>query len=490
MLIVGAVLRLRQWFACRALWLDEAMLVDNLARLSFWELSQGLDLNQAAPLGFLWLQKILMVLLGDSELVLRTAPLIFGIGSLVLAAKYLQRFSVGVGLFLGLLFVCFSDSLVYFSNEVKHYEIDVFVALLLLNLAASYFDPQKTPSHSRVVNLSLWGALGLWFSYPALFVLGAIGLAMLWRQIREKCPGDWFKLGIIFCVWGISLLGLFFISIQPQMTTDLSNFWSRVFMPWPPWKDWKKFGQLLILLFHNPANVFYLFLGIPVFFLGAWAMVRKNALLTCSSLLPLLLALFASSFGLYPFFGRLLLFSLPAMLLALAMGIELLVKFGIRYQKHLAVGLGMLLAGYLYSHNLKSVAKNFWEPLQTQDLRPALSTLQKQVQKGDTLYVFPFAVPGFRYYSRRMGLSGVDIFEGHFLLNRDYSSEIKQFDERRRVWVLYSSLMHNPRTNPTDQQDHKDLVLDQFRQRGQGRIEQVLPGVSLYLFDLSKDRLH
>jgi hypothetical protein len=82
---VGAVLRLVQFFSCRSLWYDEALLALNVLHRSFKGLFQPLDYHQGAPVGFLLLEMLSTQLAGKGELALRTIPLLAGIASLFVA---------------------------------------------------------------------------------------------------------------------------------------------------------------------------------------------------------------------------------------------------------------------------------------------------------------------------------------------------------------------------------------------------------------------
>src|SRR3990172_1675949 len=133
---LGIVFRLVQYLYNRSLWLDEAALALNIIDRPFAGLLASLDYDQAAPLGYLVIEKAMVLLLGDSEYSLRLFPLIAGVVSVLLfywvARQHLDLLAalIAVGLF------ATSRELIYYSAEVKQYGSDVLVALALL-LAAS-----------------------------------------------------------------------------------------------------------------------------------------------------------------------------------------------------------------------------------------------------------------------------------------------------------------------------------------------------------------
>ena len=71
LILLGVALRLRQYLALRSFWLDEAMLALNIVGRSFSGLLKPLDYNQGGPVGFLLAEKMVVNLLGNSELSLR-----------------------------------------------------------------------------------------------------------------------------------------------------------------------------------------------------------------------------------------------------------------------------------------------------------------------------------------------------------------------------------------------------------------------------------
>jgi hypothetical protein len=76
-LLAGFILYARQYLANRSLWLDEAMLVNNVVSHSLrFLLTQALESEQAAPVGFLISLKILGKFLGYQDFILRLVAFI------------------------------------------------------------------------------------------------------------------------------------------------------------------------------------------------------------------------------------------------------------------------------------------------------------------------------------------------------------------------------------------------------------------------------
>ena len=64
-IVFGIVVRLVQYLSNRSLWADEAALALNIVNRSYSELGQPLDYDQAAPIGFLWLEKLAIDIFGN-----------------------------------------------------------------------------------------------------------------------------------------------------------------------------------------------------------------------------------------------------------------------------------------------------------------------------------------------------------------------------------------------------------------------------------------
>ncbi len=129
LIVLGVVLRLRQYLTGRSLWIDEAMLALNVVNRDFFGLFKPLDLDQGSPIGFLLVEKIANSFFGRSEYALRLVPLIVGIASIWLFYLLLKRTTSGPGLLIALALFVFNPRLIYYSSEVKQYIVDVSVTI-------------------------------------------------------------------------------------------------------------------------------------------------------------------------------------------------------------------------------------------------------------------------------------------------------------------------------------------------------------------------
>src|SRR4029453_8312482 len=82
LIVLGAALRIGVFLVNRSFSIDEADLSRILIDSSWRDLIGPLDYAQVEPPGFLFVQKISLSLLGNSETTFRIFPLLCGIGSL------------------------------------------------------------------------------------------------------------------------------------------------------------------------------------------------------------------------------------------------------------------------------------------------------------------------------------------------------------------------------------------------------------------------
>ena len=172
----------------------------NIVDRSFVQLLKPLDYGQGAPVGFLMLERTAFHLFGPGEYALRLFPFLSGMISLLLFYRLAKQSlpSRAVPIALGLFAT--AAPLIYYSSEVKQYSGDVAIALLLWSAAIYYASCKLTLG--RVAVFGVLGAVSIWFSHPATFVLAGIGVSLIlfcppedrWAQ-AQKVIGCLFLVG-------------------------------------------------------------------------------------------------------------------------------------------------------------------------------------------------------------------------------------------------------------------------------------------------------
>ncbi|MGA7928379.1 MAG: glycosyltransferase family 39 protein, partial [Candidatus Sulfotelmatobacter sp.] len=227
---VGAGLRLRQFFSCRSLWYDEALFALNVLHRSFKGLFQPLDYHQGAPVGFLLLEKLSTLLAGKGELALRTIPLLAGIVSLVVFYEVARLYLSAKAVPIAFILFSLSKSLIYYSSEAKQYSTDVLVTLALLHLVFKL--SEGSLSRRKLFDASGVGALAIWFSHPASFVLAGAATVLIIDSLLAGNAQKLRRLMWIFFPWAGSWALCYSVSLRfLGGNTVLLDYWRGTFPP-------------------------------------------------------------------------------------------------------------------------------------------------------------------------------------------------------------------------------------------------------------------
>ena len=478
MVLFGIILRVSQYAANRSLWLDEAMVALNIIGRSFERLLQPLDYNQAAPPGFLLVEKALAAMLGASEYALRLLPLLLGIAALVLfwemAYNCVERrvWPIAVLLF------AVSDSLIYYSSEVKQYSGDVAVAVLLYTMCFRL--ESKKLTRIQIVVFGILGGLVVWLSHPAAFVLAGIGSILLLASIVEKDWSRLLKLLPILLFWGMSFAALYFVSLEKVAKNRLLlHLWKQSFLPLPPttFADFAWFGATVIEFSKNPLRQPFPAIVLPIIALGCLDMflTKRKRFLQLISPLPFLL--FASAIHKYPMTGRFLLFLLPPVFIFIAEGLDFI---GCK-KNRLCFPLAAVAASLLVLYPLGHAAFHLIRPRMTEEMKPVLSHVQKKWSEGDELYVFWSAEPAFVYYADKFGFENAKMTKGIGFTNNwtEYFKDFEKLIGEKRIWFIFS------RTWMGENDNEKGPLLNYLDSRGTRKDSFEAFNASAYLYDLS-----
>jgi hypothetical protein len=375
---IGVALRLLAYAENRPLYRDERSLLENLVALPVFDFHTTLTEYQLAPPGFLAIERMLvrLPLPGREVLAARSFPLVCGLASIFLFRAAARRFltphavPIAMGLF------ALSDWLIYYSAEMKQYSCDLALTLAALLLAVGPMRRMSseateeteasgvaTLSPRRLLCIAGFGAVGIWFSYPLVFVLAGVGTYLVAPAAIRRDGRGILSLVAVGVAWASSFAACYLVSHgMLDKGRFIWDWWDFAFLRVPPHSlaELKlEFWQLLNV-FDSPADVktplgpvFTAILALVLAIAGATSMLRRRPgglyLLTA----PLAFVLAASVLRQYPFHGRLLIFLVPSVQMLVSQGAAVISRPG---GAGLAGALGAFLllqpAGDALSHRL------------------------------------------------------------------------------------------------------------------------------------------
>ncbi len=406
LLLLGFVLRLRQYLTGRSLWLDEAMLALNIVNRNFIELFQTLDYDQGSPIGFLLVEKIFNILFGEHELVLRIFPFFVGVVGLGMFYLLLRRTVSGIGLLTGLALFAVGSELIYYASEVKQYTLDVAISTTMLYLAFPLFERQREKRHW--IYLWLAGILAFWFSHPALFVLAGIGFTLLIQALWKRDRSEIGRVVMLGITW-VANLGLLYLFSLQHLTQNkfLREYWQENFIPVPPWSNWGWFATSFRGLLQDQIGITVsAWLVFILVVLGCISLFNKNKAYTGAILAIFFFATIASSLWLYPLGGRFSLFMVPMVIIFISQAVDAL-EHKLQAQFRWSSLIAFLVGVYLVYAPMVDAFSYYRDPKYFEHIRPSMEMLSDNWQAGDDLFISNGAVPAFRFYAERYGLGEV-----------------------------------------------------------------------------------
>ena len=477
-------LRLDYFAPGRSLWLDEAMLGVNIQRQGLLDLVRPLLFDQAAPLGFLMLEWMLHRLLGGSDDLLRVVPLLAGLASLPMIFMLARQDGTSPFAWLALVLVALAPEHVRYSSELKQYSLDALVATYLM---WCFGETLKQPADLQArIRLARSGALAVWFSHPSVVVLAGLGAAIVllhWREVRD--PAFFRAWAGVGAAWAISFAVLYLLHLRHVASNPaLTDFWRRSFAPLPPWSNWGWYRTSLSGVLNHLFSFRSGVLPSALVLLGVASLWWRRRPLAVALVLTLGATLLASALSRYPFYGRFLLFLMPATALALAEGVERCRQWLSSWSPWLASGVYLGLAGLLLFQAVDIDRQHFRDHPVMEEIKPLMQQVADHRRPGDHIYVYYGAVPAFSFYATRYGFGHGEFVEGTFHRWQPdlYLAEIDRALGAGRTWFVFSHNCNHCR--PRVKVNEQRFILDHADRRGT-LIEQLDgPGTTAYLYDL------
>jgi hypothetical protein len=476
--VMGAVLRIARWVHPRSLWLDEIYLAQSVVGRSLHDLLFTPLMDwQAAPAGFLFLVHFCVAIFGSGERSLRLVSLLFGLASLPLMLGVARRVLSGGGVFVAMAFFSFLGPLIYYSNELKPYSCDVVASLAITLAVLRWMDD---PNFRRSAIAAAVGAVAVFFSFPAVFVLAGAGIWMLARR--------WTAIGqtvVVGAVWAGAFALNYLIFLRPftdgEAHPHLVQYWiaQNAFMPHGPVDAVEWIFSNLVAIARNPGAMWldYPDAALIGLIVGVVAVAHRRGKLLLL-LAPLPIVLLASAIKQYPFGDRLALFFVPQYLLLIVVGVESL------WTNLAAKAAAAAIAGCILIPSAQRATGYLFYPCGREESLPVYRWVASHYRPGDVVYLSHFAEPSFRFYESQSGWpddlprAGALHVQPAIVQPSQIFDDIKPLAGKPRVWLI---LIHA---------EGGDFDVGQFTRtafdhigRASTTMTHVETGAAVYLYD-------
>jgi hypothetical protein len=320
-IVLGILIRLKLLLLNVPYGQDACALSSSLNR-NFLELFQPLDYFQVAPPVFMILSSFLVKILGNNyafetkDLILRLLPFICGVISMPLFYMLIKKITDNKYFIYVCLFIfSFNFPAIMYSAQFKQYTLELMISLILLNM---FFTINvKEILIRKLLWLSLFIAIAPWCSHTSFIIIFAGFITILIDILNNK----YFDLkkclilllpilisSVIFCKF-------YYMPIRMSSTYDfMQDFWNNVEPSFFTLGNFiNMFGEKNenFLKFNMNGYVYLIFLIINAIIL----FFRKNIKEICLILIPILICIIASFFKIFPYEGRMIIYTLPLFLI-------------------------------------------------------------------------------------------------------------------------------------------------------------------------------
>lgn len=392
-IIIGIAWALFQLIYDRSVWLDEAMLANNIINRNFLALILPLDNNQLAPIGYLLLLKATGLIFNYHSIALRAVSVIAYIGCLYYSF-ILFRFLIKnqIAFLLSICLLVFNPILLYYATEIKPYIFDVLATLIII-----YYTIITTDNTKKITTLFFAFFIFFFLSHITIFLLPG---SFLYLFFNSKIKTKQLFVFTLFLALLLVFSGYYFSLLHHHpSSTHLQNYWEsqNVFFDLKkPYLFYEKIKQIYSNLFLQFCSIdcSFVFFCI-VFFSGVFVIVRQKKFSFLLLLLsPIFIHLLLSVLHLYPLESRLSLYSIPiANILIGVFFSTFLEKINIKSPQFFSLVSAVVLFTYIFIFFKKT---DF--PFQREEIKPLLEILHKKTLPTETIFIYYASKPAFDFY--------------------------------------------------------------------------------------------
>ncbi|HEX6134251.1 MAG TPA: hypothetical protein VFZ24_09810, partial [Longimicrobiales bacterium] len=273
-------------------------------------------------------------------------------------------------------------------------------------------------------------------------VLGASGVLLL-LAMRGELPEARRVVARVIVPWSVAAITAGLVSrvlVSPETMTFVKLTWEGddAFGPLPVW-HW----QTLQWLWHRLVRIIGLTTGLgytaaPLYVAlaigGFWEIGRKRRRHVLVLLAPIVVTFGVAMAQVYPFSGRLVIFLLPSLLLAIAAAVAQIGRwFWARGRSAAAIASTVLAA-------TPPVVRIVTQPpvYRLQEARPLLEWVSESRQEDDAVFVWYRLSPNVLWYGPMIGMPREHVVWGGCWLDnpRRFLEDLEPMRGRNRVWLL------------------------------------------------------
>ncbi|RYD54857.1 MAG: hypothetical protein EOP56_17975 [Sphingobacteriales bacterium] len=471
-IVAGIILRIVVYLQNRCLIIDEANIARNIYERGYTALAMPLNYEQYAPPIFLWMLKACTQFFGYSEYVFRLVPFFSASVSLLLLYDLLKHFIRRSSMWHVLFLMASGAIYIRYATEVKQYSTDMMVALVLIRLAIGRIMPAGRQA-GFIAKWAFGGSLAIWLSMPSVFVLVAVAGYYAYDIVRSKRYEDLRSLILICAIWAAQFLIYYCIILKPQIHSDyLQNWHQGYFLNLLPLTaaNWENNWIVGIRVLENAGGHWALSVIFHLLMMGigaAW-LLKKDTAKAILILTPIVLVYIAAAMHQYTLIPRVMLFSMPLMLVLIAKGIDTILRRGILLLNFAVVIVSVIcIVNFnrfdLYTHKMEN-----------EEMTLSMDYLQQNHINASQLYVHDIAAPAYIYYTnihpqkeKHTSLAGATIMKW----DTDYSALSASAGDT-------SAFLHSYVSNP----DQYNALMDRMNERHQlqSRFDSLNTHVMIY----------
>ena len=465
--ILGDADRLRQFLFDRSLWNDEVVVGLNILSRGYAGLLHPLSGAQAAPPGWLWLERLSSQLFGNSEFALRFPELVAGLALPVLVALLGHRL-LGRWGWLPVVLVALSPYLVFYSSELKPYGADATFTVLAILMTVYVLDRDLSTrwllgwgATAAAVALVSWPGLFAVVSAAVVLGLRTIGGAPRVRRVK--------RLGWLLAVnvpWLTVLIWQYEIVLRPlRRDRQLQDFWASGYpASIHAMGAWVR--ATLLALVTNPLSLHLTGLVYLLVAVGAACLLIEQGWAALPMILVLPVTFAAAAVHAYPIEapairgaavfqqGRAALSLVPVCLFLAAASVRagpVLLGLGRTRDRpgqkgdwRAIVAAGALTAaavatvGVVAEPAMADAVSAFGSPATITESRSALLEMKRALTPGEAVFVDVWTMSVYRYYAARLQLPAArldSLAVGHTCAE---AATIRSLAPSGRFWMAFA----------------------------------------------------